>query len=87
MGNLFNICYAREKKYDADVTVIYAPYCSECNGRILKQITLMDGKYMTFYCSEQCKSKYLRGNQPKQYNAQAKDPASLLSSPFARHVQ
>jgi len=87
MGNLLKMCYTRDKTYDTDITVIYAPYCNECNGRIMKQITMLDGKYMTFYCSEECKSKYLRGKLPKQYNAQARDPTSLLSSPFARHAQ
>lgn len=87
MGNLLNICYTREKTCHDQVSIIYAPYCNECNGRIYKQITLMDGKYMTFYCSEECKSKYLRCKLPMQYSAQAKDPTFLLSSPFARHAQ
>lgn len=83
MGSLLSICYEARRNDGTDAHIIYAPYCNACNRRIYDQVTLKEGKYLSFFCSEECKSKYMAGKRATQYSAQGEDPTFRPSLPFA----
>lgn len=83
MGLLLSICYEpRQHEYE-ETHIVYAPYCNGCNRRIEQQFTLKDGKYLSFFCSEACKLRYITRGKTTQYTDRGEDQVFRLSSPFA----
>lgn len=59
MGGILSVCYEPRSRSVSETHIIYAPYCNGCNGRIYQQVTLKEGKYLLFFCSDKCKNEYL----------------------------
>ena len=71
MGNILVYCFERTEPpyYDDEVSLIYAPYCNMCRARIFKQVTLREGKYYHFFCTDECKHRYIKGRQCNNHQA------------------